>query len=97
MMAFFRIISVVEGLSFLMILSVSFDFLSRAFVFELGMTHGVLFALYLVLSLIVATKRSWSLVIWLPVFLASLVPFAFILVELYLRKVSVEGDSDDES
>ena len=90
MMAFFRIISVLEGLSFLIILSVTLGFIGREYVFELGMGHGVLFMCYLVLSLIVATKRNWSLIVWLLVFLASLVPFAFIAVEFFLRKTSYE-------
>jgi len=88
MIMLFRIISVLEGLSFLIILSVTLGFIDREFVFVLGMAHGVLFVCYLIFSLIVATKRNWSLIIWLFVFLASLIPFAFIAVELYLRKLS---------
>ena len=82
----FRFISVLEGISYLLILSVTFGVTSRDYVYPLGMLHGLLFVLYLVFSLIVANKRQWSLLTWLPVFLASLVPLAFIPVEVFLRK-----------
>lgn len=82
----FRVISLLEGLSFLAILSVTLGFVSRDFVFQLGMIHGVLFMLYLLLSLIVSNKQQWSLVTWLSLFIASIVPFAFIAVEIFLSK-----------
>lgn len=88
---FFRAISVLEGLSYLLILSVTLGFISRDFVSTLGMAHGVLFMLYLVLSLQVSHKQSWSLPVWLLVFMGSLVPFAFIAVELFLRKASSDN------
>jgi integral membrane protein len=87
MLKFFRVISLLEGLSFLSILSVTLGLVSRDFVFQLGMAHGVLFMLYLLLSLIVSNKNKWSLFIWLSLFIASIVPFAFIGVEIFLSKV----------
>lgn len=87
MLNYFRAISLLEGLSFLAILSISFGLLSRDFVFILGMAHGVLFMLYLLLSLIVANKQQWSLLIWLSLFLASIIPFAFIGVEIFLSRI----------
>jgi len=86
MLNFFRSTSVIEGISYLIILSVSLGIISREYVYILGMAHGVLFLLYFVLSIIVSHKMSWSVVIWLLVFLASLVPFAFLLVEFFIRK-----------
>jgi hypothetical protein len=43
MLKFFRGISILEGLSFLLILCVSMGIISRDFVSILGMGHGVLF------------------------------------------------------
>lgn len=96
MLNYFRAISILEGLSFLTILSVTLDLISRDFVFQLGMTHGVLFMFYLLFSLIVSNKQQWSLKIWFLLFLASLIPFAFIPVEFFLSRVlgdqkTVEG------
>jgi len=83
----FRTISILEGLSYLVILSVTFGLIGREWVFSLGMVHGVLFVLYLVFSLIVSGKKEWSVLKWLILFIASVVPFAFLLVELYFKKV----------
>ena len=86
MLNFFRSLSVLEGISYLIILCVSIGIISREYVFFLGITHGVLFLLYLVLSLIVSYKQSWSVVTGLLVFLAAIAPFAFLLVEIFIRK-----------
>lgn len=86
MLNFFRSSSVLEGLSYLIILCVSLGLISREYVSVLGMTHGVLFLIYFALSIVVSHKQSWSVFIWLLVFLASLVPFAFLLVEFFIRK-----------
>lgn len=91
MLKTFRMISIMEGLSYLAILSVTIGVISRDYVFHIGMTHGVLLMLYIVFSLIVANKENWSLKVWLPVFMASLIPFAFILVEWYMQKIAA-GD-----
>jgi len=80
------VISLLEGLSFLAILSVTLGLVSRDFVFQLGMIHGVLFMFYLLLSLVVSNKQQWSLVTWLSLFIASIVPFAFIIVEIFLSR-----------
>ncbi len=86
MINFFRSLSVIEGISYLIILCVSLGVISREYVFFLGITHGVLFLLYFVFSLIVSHKQSWSVVIWLLVLLAAIIPFAFILVEIFIKK-----------
>lgn len=90
MLKYFRIISVVEGLSFLAILCVTLGLISREFVSYLGMLHGILFMLYIALSFVVAKKKGWSILSWMALFLASIVPFAFIIVELFLRKESTK-------
>ena len=91
MITAFRMISVLEGLSYLVILSVTLGFIDREWVTALGMTHGVLFIIYLILSLIVSEKKGWSVFKLLIFFVASVVPFAFILIEVYLRKIE-QGD-----
>lgn len=86
MLKFFRFVSVIEGISYLVILSVTLEVISRQYVFSLGITHGLLFIVYLISSLMLSHKLKWSVVIWLLVFLASIIPFAFIPVEFYLKK-----------
>jgi integral membrane protein len=83
---FFRAVSALEGISYLVILSVTAGIISRDYVFALGMTHGALFLIYMFASLQTSHKRGWSVFVWLLIFLAAVVPFAFIAVELFLRK-----------
>ena len=86
MLKFFRIASVLEGVSYLVILCVTLGFIDLAYVFNIGMTHGALFVLYFVLSLLASHKQGWSVVVWLLVLLAAFIPFAFIPVEMFLQK-----------
>ena len=97
MVKVFRTISILEGLSYLVILSVTLGVIGREWVFSLGMTHGILFFLYLVLSLIVSGKKGWPVWGWLILLLASVIPFAFIPVEIYLRKIEQDNSQTLES
>ena len=92
----FRVVSLLEGLSYLLILSVTLGVVSREFVFPLGMAHGVLFIAYLILSLQASHKQGWSLLTWLGLFLASIVPFAFIAVEWFLQRQMNRGVESEE-
>ncbi len=96
-MKLFRLVSIFEGFSYLLILSVTLGLISRDFVFQLGIGHGVLFIAYLILSLHASHKSGWSVIVWLLVFLASLVPFAFIAVELFIRKELGEDTGAESS
>ncbi len=86
MLNFFRAISFFEGLSYLAILGVSFGFISRDYVSSLGMGHGILFICYMFVCMAVANKEGWPSKVSFAIFIASLVPFAFIPVELFLKK-----------
>ncbi len=86
MLKVFRVASLLEGVSYLLILSVSLEIISREFVFALGMVHGLLFLAYMALSLLASHKQAWSVIVWFLVLLAAIVPFAFIAVEVFIRK-----------
>jgi integral membrane protein len=86
MLKIFRVASLLEGCSYLLILCVSLGLIGRELVFTIGMAHGVLFFLYFALSLLASHKQSWSVVAWLLVLLASIVPFAFVAVEIFVKK-----------
>jgi len=83
---FFRVASLIEGCSYLLILCVSLGFISREFVSSIGMAHGVLFIVYVVLSILATRKQGWSIRVWLLLFLSAFIPFAFVPVELFLEK-----------
>lgn len=85
-MKYFRVASLLEGTSYLAILSVTAGLISRDYVSVIGAAHGVLFILYLLLSLQASHKQGWSVITWLLIAFASVVPFAFVAVEVYLRK-----------
>jgi len=94
---FFRIVSLLEGISYLIIFSVTLGFISREYVFALGMMHGALFMVYLFSSLHVSHKQTWPVLIWLAVFLAAIIPFAFIGVDMYLRKQMNKNQLDEKA
>lgn len=86
MLTYFRVASLLEGISYLVILCVTFGIISREFVFMLGMVHGVLFLVYFVLSLMTSHKQGWSIITWLLIFFAAIIPFAFLAVDVFLQK-----------
>ena len=86
MLKLFRISSLLEGISYLVILCVSIGVISRDFVFIIGMTHGALFTLYFVLSLLASHKQDWPVFVWLMVLFAAVIPFAFVPVEIFIQK-----------
>lgn len=86
MLKLFRAVSLIEGMSYLLILCVTLGFISRDLVSTIGMAHGVLFILYLVLSVLATRKQGWTVGVWFLLFLSAIIPFAFVLVELFLEK-----------
>lgn len=97
MLKFFRVVSLVEGFSYLLILCVSLGIISRELAFTIGMAHGALFVLYAVLSMLAAHKQGWSVSAWLLVLLGSIIPFAFVPVELFLQKELRKQESHNKS
>ncbi|MGB0713372.1 MAG: DUF3817 domain-containing protein [Gammaproteobacteria bacterium] len=96
MLKAFRIISVLEGLSFLTLLSlVVFEF--REHIFVVGMGHGVLFMAYFVGALLVSHKMGWSILFWLLVLLCAVIPFAFIPLEWKLNRMGNEASAGPDA
>ena len=74
-----RIIAFTEGLSFLILLGIA---MPLKYIMDLpqavrivGMAHGVLFILYVVLLIQVAIEKSWSFKKSILAFIASFIPF----------------------
>ncbi len=86
MLKIFRGISLIEGISFLLILCVTLNIISRDFVQVLGMGHGVFFMIYIVFAFLTSHKQKWSFLTFILILLASLIPFAFIGVEAFAQK-----------
>ncbi len=74
-----RIVGFAEGISFLLLLGIAMPLKYilglPAAVRVIGMAHGVLFVLYVLLVIVVKIERNWSFTKMLLALLASLVPF----------------------
>ncbi|ODS63968.1 MAG: hypothetical protein ABS41_03925 [Arenimonas sp. SCN 70-307] len=89
MLKSFRLLSLVEGLSLLVLLFMAmpakYQF-GHDFVWPVGMTHGVLWLAYVLASLVVSHLRKWSVGAWLLALLSSVVPFGFVLLDRRLKR-----------
>ena len=92
MIKLFRLITLLEGSSYLLLLfiAVPLKYLvgDELYVKLLGMPHGVLFILYIVFTFIFQKKMKWSLINFLIILVASVIPFGtFYIDKKYLRKI----------
>lgn len=90
MKTFFRIISFLEGISYLLLLFVAVPIKyfgnDEQYVKLLGMPHGLLFVAYLVLAYLIKDDMNWKGRSLAEVFLASIIPFGtFYIDRKYLR------------
>jgi integral membrane protein len=85
----FRLISFIEGISFLILIFIAMPLKYLAgiplAVKIVGMTHGVLFILF-VIALYMAMKRYQWKFLTFQLFVYSLIPFGFILIEKTIMK-----------
>ena len=85
----FRLISFVEGLSYLLLVFIAMP-LKYMFDYPLavkivGMSHGVLFILFFVALVMAMNKYKWKF-LGFQLFVYSLIPFGFILIERIIMK-----------
>ena len=89
MLKIFRTLSLIEGISLICLLFIAmpakYQF-GYDFVWQVGMTHGLLWLAYVTLSLPVSHKQSWSVIFWMLVLLASIVPFACFFLDGKLKQ-----------
>lgn len=86
----FRLISIIEGLSYLLLVFIAmplkYMFDSPILVKVVGMGHGVLFILFFIALALAASKYKWKFSISLLLFVYSLIPFGFILIDKIIMK-----------
>ncbi|WP_020146497.1 DUF3817 domain-containing protein [Thioalkalivibrio sp. ALJ15] len=97
-MKFFRLISVLEGLSLITLLFVAMPLRTYAdmplAVTYAGWVHGILFIIYGATSLIASHLSGWSVWKWLLVLLLGVVPFGFLYVDRMIRhEASSSGEA----
>jgi len=85
----FRLISIVEGLSFLILVFIAMPLKYLADnpypVKIVGMGHGILFILFCMALFHVMVKCKWNIGLVFKLFVYSLFPFGFILIEKSIK------------
>lgn len=81
----FRIISFLEGASYLLLLFVAVPIKyfqnNEEYVKMLGMPHGLLFMLYIVLAIVMQQSEKWKTKDFGVILLASILPFGTFYVD----------------
>lgn len=97
----FRLIALVEGISYLLLLCIAMPlkyFAGQPLpVKYLGWVHGVLFVIYCVLLLLVWVKYKWSFGKTTLAFIASLIPFGTFILDKRLKKEDLQNTFTDSS
>lgn len=90
----FRLISFIEGISFLVLVFIAMPLKYLAgiplAVKIAGMTHGILFILFVIALVMAYKKYSWNNTLTFKLFVYSVIPFGFILIEKTIMKESVK-------
>ncbi len=86
----FRIVSILEGISYLLLLFIAtpikYILENETFVKMLGMPHGLLFIAYVVLAIMMKYELNWKSKTFIIVLVASIIPFGtFYIDKKYLR------------
>lgn len=88
----FRLVAILEGISYLLLFGVGMPLKYLAQIYDpniyIGYAHGFLFIAYVVLAIVVCVEQSWGLRRFLILFIASLLPFGtFYIDKRYLQRV----------
>lgn len=90
MKGIFRIVGFLEGISYLLLMSLGLYYKyalnDPSFVKMFGMPHGLLFMLYIVLAILIKKEMNWDNKTLGIVLLGSIIPFGtFYVDKKYLR------------
>jgi integral membrane protein len=92
MINFFRIISFLEGISYLLLLFIAVPlkyFNGQEYLVKiLGMPHGILFILYILISIILKNKMNWSIRQTIEIMIGSIIPFGTFYIDYKYLKSS---------
>jgi len=87
MVKIFKNIAILEGISYLVLFSNMLLIkptnliLYKTLLYPIGMTHGILFILYIILAVLLKNSQKWNLKVFSIIIIASLLPFATFFVE----------------
>jgi len=81
----FRIVAFLEGVSYILLMTIGLYFKYQlnddAYVKLLGMPHGILFVLYIVLAFLLRKKENWNFIEFAIILFASLVPLGTFYID----------------
>ena len=81
----FRIVAFLEGVSYILLMTFGLYFKYQlnddTYVKLLGMPHGILFVLYIVLAFLIRKKENWNFIEFAIILFASLVPLGTFYVD----------------
>lgn len=90
----FRIIAFFEGLSyiFLLFFATPYKYINEdpQYVKMLGMPHGILFILYLVLAYILRSEKEWFANNYKFIFLLGIIPFGTFYLDKKIKRLDYE-------
>lgn len=92
-----RIVGILEGISFLLLLAIAMPVKyllgNPLLVKYIGMGHGVLFVLFLLLLFVVCEKQKWPFKMFILGFIASILPFGPFLFDHKIKKLDLNNQT----
>ena len=81
----FRILAFLEGISYILLMTIGlyskYQLNDESYVKILGMPHGVLFILYILIAFLLKEKENWNTKDLRIILLASLIPFGTFYID----------------
>jgi integral membrane protein len=95
-----KLINFIEGTSFLILVFIAMP-LKYGFGYDIatkitGMTHGVLFILFIVVLLVALQKKVIGIKLGIVLFIASLIPFGTVWTGMKLKKLQIEQPETED-
>lgn len=92
MFKLFRIIAFLEGLSYILLLFIAtpikYMLQDETYVKILGMPHGILFIMYIIMAFLLKSELQWSSKTFNTALLCAIIPFGtFYLEKKYLSSI----------
>ena len=85
MKLFFRIVALLEGISYILLMTVGlyvkYQLNDESYVKLLGMPHGLLFILYIIVAFLLRENQNWNTKDFSIILLASLIPFGTFYID----------------
>ena len=85
MRSFFRIVAFLEGISYILLMTIGlyfkYELNDERYVKLLGMPHGLLFVLYIITAYLLRENENWDTKNFRIVLLASVIPFGVFYID----------------